>query len=62
MQGCAPLETVVSLLGAQGNGHNLVFKIFKPADLVAPADVLPLLQSVLAGNASATHMVAQTQQ
>ena len=50
--GCAPLETVVSLLGQQ----SIVFKIFKPANEVMPEEVVAGLQDVLAGNAAAAHL------
>ena len=44
--GCAPLETVVSLLGQK----SLIFKIFKPAKEVQPQDVVEGLQALLAGS------------
>lgn len=42
---CAPLETVVSLLGQQ----SIIFKIFKPVVDVTPADVLPALEAAFQG-------------
>ena len=54
LQGCAPLETVVTLLA--GAGQSLVFKVFKPVSDVTPGEVHVALQNVLAGNATAQHM------
>lgn len=45
--GCAPLETVVSLLGQRSQ----VFKIFKPAKDVVAEDVHSGIQNLLSGNA-----------
>ena len=50
--GCAPLETVVSLLGQK----SLVFKIFKPVKEVLPEDVGAGLQAVLSGGTAAQHL------
>ena len=50
--GCAPLETVVSLLGQK----SLVFKIFKPVNEVVPEDVATGLQAVLNGGTAAQHL------
>ena len=52
--GCAPLETVVSLLGQK----SIVFKIFKPVKEVIPQDVTDGLQTVLSGQTMAEHLVA----
>jgi hypothetical protein len=46
-QGCAPLETVVTLLATQ----SIVFKIFKPIAEVLPEEALAALRTALAGNA-----------
>ena len=51
-QGCAPLETVISLLGQQ----SIVFKIFKPAELVQPEDVFSGVQSILTGGTPPEHL------
>ena len=56
--GCAPLETVVSLLGEK----SIVFKIFKPSADVVPADVIDGVQNVLAGNEVAQHIKQQPPQ
>ena len=50
--GCAPLETVVSLLGQK----SLVFKIFKPVKEVLPEDEGAGLQAVLSGGTAAQHL------
>ena len=50
--GCAPLETVVSLLGQK----SLVFKIFKPVKDVLPQDVAAGIQTVLSGGTAAQHL------
>ena len=53
---CAPLETVISLLGQK----SLVFKIFKPVKDVEPQDVTTGLQNLLSGGNVAEHLgVAQ---
>lgn len=52
--GCAPLETVVSLLGDK----SIVFKIFKPCADVTPKDALDALAEALAGK-NAAHIVKQ---
>jgi hypothetical protein len=49
---------VVSLLGQQ----SIVFKIFKPIQEVSPAEVLEAVQSALAGDTGAQHLVDQAQQ
>lgn len=49
---CAPLETVVTLLGPQ----SLVFKIFKPVAEVTPAEAVQGLRDVLAGNFQTQHL------
>ena len=49
---CAPLETVVSLLGQK----SIVFKIFKPVKDVLPLDVSTELEKVLSGQATAEHL------
>ena len=46
-QGCAPLETVVTLLA----NPSMVFKIFKPIAEVSPEEALAALRTALAGNA-----------
>lgn len=56
-QGCAPLETVISLLGER----SVVFKVFKPADLVVPDDVSSGVQSILTGEAPPQHLQVVTQ-
>ena len=53
-EGCAPLETVVTLL--DGNGQSMVFKIFKPVADVTPGEVHVDLQNCLAGVAQTQHM------
>jgi len=55
-QGCAPLETVVTLLAQQ----SIVFKIFKPVAEVQPQDVSMALQNALAGQ-TMQHMNAGPQ-
>lgn len=55
--GCAPLETVVSLLGDK----SIVFKIFKPCADVTPKDALDALEEALAGK-HAAHLVKQQEQ
>lgn len=56
--GCAPLETVVSLLAEK----SIVFKLFKAAADVTPADALEALQKALSGNVGEQHIVQQQQQ
>ena len=56
--GCAPLETVVTLLA----GQSLVFKIFKPVAEVVPDDVSQALQSALQGAAQQHIQVAAAAQ
>ena len=53
---CAPLETVVTLLGQ----NSIVFKIFKPVAEVLPADALSSLRSALSGNQTAQHLSSAT--
>jgi len=50
--GCAPLETVVSLLGQK----SVVFKIFRPVALVTFEDIAVAMQSLVAGEQMPTHM------
>ena len=57
-QECAPLETVVSLLGER----SLVFKIFKPAELVTPEDVMNGVRSTLTGAPAPAHLSVVIQQ
>ena len=52
---CAPLETVITLLGAAG-GKTIIFKIFKPAELVTPDEATAGLESALSGQQMAQHM------
>ena len=53
---CAPLETVISLLGQK----SLVFKVFKPVKDVELQDVTTGLQNLLSGGNIAEHLgVAQ---
>ena len=56
--GCAPLETVVSLLGPKAQ----IFKIFKPAKDVEPHDVTYGLEQLLQGKAAETLQQQQQQQ
>ena len=51
LQGCAPLETVVSLLGKQ----SVVFKIFKPVAEVMPQDVVNAVHALLSGELVPEH-------
>ena len=55
-QGCAPLETVVTLLGTK----SLVFKIFKPVAEVDAAETIEALNSALEGGPVAQHVVTQS--
>ena len=50
--GCAPLETVITLLGEQ----SLVVKIFKPVAEVVQADVVQAIQSLRAGVTQPEHL------
>ena len=49
---CAPLETVITLLGQK----SIVFKVFKPVAEVLPEEALSSLRSALAGNQTAQHI------
>ena len=49
---CAPLETVITLLGQK----SIVFKVFKPVAEVLPEEALSSLRSALAGNQTAEHI------
>ncbi len=51
-QGCAPIETVVTLLEER---RPLMFKLFKPIRDVGPEEVLAELRAVLDGRAAAEH-------
>lgn len=59
--GCAPLETVVSLIAP--DQQSMVFKIFKPVAEVTPAEAVAALHQALSGVAVPQHLVeAQAQQ
>ena len=51
-QDCAPLETVVTLLGQQ----SIVYKVFKPVAEVTPEEVIGGLQQALIGAPQRQHM------
>ena len=56
LQGCAPLETVISILGPKSH----VFKIFKPVKEVMPEEVITAVQNALSGTTSQqAHIVQQ---
>jgi len=53
--GCAPLETVISILGPKSH----VFKIFKPVKEVMPEEVITAVQNALNGTASQQQHIVQ---
>mmetsp|Transcript_42931 Transcript_42931/g.94057 ORF Transcript_42931/g.94057 Transcript_42931/m.94057 type:complete len:98 (+) Transcript_42931:314-607(+) len=50
--GCAPVETVITLLDP---AKPKMFKLFKPASEVQPAEVLTGLRDILAGGTAPEH-------
>ena len=54
--GCAPIETVVTLLDPQ---KPKMFKIFKPVSEVQPAEVLSNLSAMLSGQSAPEHRPAE---
>ena len=57
-QGCAPLETVVSLLGSGQQSESRVFKIFKPMKEVEKGEVATAVENALSGSAIQQHLTA----
>ncbi len=60
IQGCPPLETVVSLLTQPGK--SVVYKIFKPIQAVEPNDAITGLKTALSGVATPQHVQQPQQQ
>mmetsp|Transcript_38509 Transcript_38509/g.100981 ORF Transcript_38509/g.100981 Transcript_38509/m.100981 type:complete len:105 (+) Transcript_38509:125-439(+) len=54
--GCAPLETVVSLLGSGQKSESRVFKLFKPMAELESAEVIDAVGKALAGNVGEQHL------
>lgn len=57
-QGCAPLETVISIIGSGQQAESTVFKIFKPMKELEQAEVVSAVEEALAGNESRQHMTS----
>ncbi|KAL1496344.1 hypothetical protein AB1Y20_016300 [Prymnesium parvum] len=56
--GCAPLETVVSLLGSGQHSESRVFKIFKPLRELEKDEVSEAVRQALSGNTGAQHLAS----
>ena len=57
LQGCAPIETVITLLVET---KPIMFKIFKPIEEVGPEEMLAALRAVLESGAAAEHQTSST--
>merc|ERR1711879_831735 len=60
--GCAPLETVISLLGSGQQSESRVFKLFKPLKEVQSAEIVAAVHKALAGDAGLQHLPSTTSQ